>query len=125
MMKKDNVNNITGSIISDLRKSQGWTQKQFAKVFNVSEGSIAHYEQGVTIPNIELLQLFADYFHVNIDYLLGRCMLSIEYSKLNDILYGDMTLIDAINIITGLTKDKKHYLCQTLSLLNDKKESLK
>lgn len=124
-MKKDNVNNITGSIISDLRKSQGLTQKQFAKVFNVSEGSVAHYEQGVTLPNVEILQLFADYFHVNIDYLLGRCMLSIEYSKLNDTLYGDMTLIDAINIITGLTKDKKHYLYQTLSLLNDKKESLK
>ena len=124
-MKKDNANNITGSIISDLRKRQGWSQKQFAKVFNVSEGSVAHYEQGVTIPNIEMLKTFADYFHVNVDYLLGRCMLSIEYSKLNDTLYGDMKVVDAINIIVGLTKDKRHYLSQTLSMLNDKKESLK
>ena len=124
-MKKDNANNITGSIISDLRKRQGWSQKQFAKVFNVSEGSVAHYEQGVTIPNIEMLKTFADYFHVNVDYLLGRCMLSIEYSKLNDPFYGDMKVVDAINIIVGLTKDKRHYLSQTLSMLNDKKESLK
>lgn len=124
-MKKDNANNITGSIISDLRKRQGWSQKQFAKVFNVSEGSVAHYEQGVTIPNIEMLKTFADYFHVNVDYLLGRCMLSIEYSKLNDTFYGDMKVVDAINIIVGLTKDKRHYLSQTLSMLNDKKESLK
>ena len=124
-MKKDDVKNITGSILSDLRKSIGLTQKEFAKAFNVSEGTIAHYEQGITMPNTEMLQMFADYFNVNVDYLLGRCMLSIEYSKLNDILYGNMTISDMVNIASSLTKDKKHYLYQTLSLLNNKKNSLK
>lgn len=124
-MKKDDVKNITGSILSDLRKSIGLTQKEFAKAFNVSEGTIAHYEQGITMPNTEMLQMFADYFNVNVDYLLGRCMLSIEYSKLNDILYGNMTISDMVNIASSLTKDKKHYLYQTLSLLNNKKNTLK
>lgn len=124
-MKKDDIKNITGSILSDLRKSIGLTQKEFAKAFNVSEGTIAHYEQGITMPNTEMLQMFADYFNVNVDYLLGRCMLSIEYSKLNDILYGNMTISDMVNIASFLTKDKKHYLYQTLSLLNNKKNSLK
>ena len=85
-MKKDSVDNITGSILSDLRKASGLTQKEFAIAFNVSEGTIAHYEQGITIPNSEMLIKFADYFHVSIDYLLGRSRLKM------DSLYGEAML---------------------------------
>ncbi|WP_303825675.1 helix-turn-helix domain-containing protein [Ruminococcus flavefaciens] len=124
-MKKDNISNITGCILSDLRKGAGLTQKEFAKTFNVSEGTVAHYEQGITIPNTEMLEKFADFFHVNVDYLLGRCMLEIEYNKLNEALYGNMTIADMVNIVSSLSKDKKHYLFQTLSLLGDKNSKLK
>lgn len=65
-MKKDDVNNITGCILSDLRKSTGLTQKEFAKAFNVSEGTIAHYEQGITIPNSEMLLQYANFSMLNI-----------------------------------------------------------
>ncbi|PWJ11941.1 helix-turn-helix domain-containing protein [Ruminococcus flavefaciens] len=124
-MKKDNVSNITGCILSDLRKGRGLTQKEFAKAFNVSEGTVAHYEQGITVPNTEMLEKFADFFHVNVDYLLGRCMLEIEYNKLNETLYGNMTIADMVNIVSIMSKDKKHYLFQTLSLLGDKNSKLK
>lgn len=120
-MKKDDVNNITGCILSDLRKSTGLTQKEFAKAFNVSEGTIAHYEQGITIPNSEMLLQYANFFHVNVDYLLGRCMMSMDYSRLNETLYSDMSLSDMVNIVSSLSKDKKHYLYQTLKLLESKK----
>ena len=124
-MKKDNATNITGSILSDLRKSTGLTQSDFAKAFNVSAASIAHYEQGITMPTVEMLKMYADYFYVNVDYLLGRCMLNVEYSKLNETIYGNMTILDMVNIVLSLTKDKKHYLFQTLNLLDDKKDKLK
>ena len=113
-MKKDDVNNITGCIISDLRKSAGLTQKQFAKAFNVSEGTIAHYEQGITIPNTEMLEKFADYLNLSVDYLLGRCMLFMEFQKLNDRFYDKMTLADMVNLVSTFSKDKKHYLFNTL-----------
>lgn len=70
-MKKYNITNTTGEILADLRKSVGLTQKEFALIFNVSEGTIAHYEQGITVPNVEILSKFADYFNVTVDYLLG------------------------------------------------------
>ena len=117
-MKKDDVNNITGCIISDLRKGAGLTQKQFAKAFNVSEGTIAHYEQGITIPNTEMLEKFADYFNLSVDYLLGRCMLFMEFQKLNDRLYDKMTLADMVNLVSAFSKDKKHYLFNTLQALD-------
>lgn len=124
-MKKDNVSNITGCILSDLRKGRGITQKEFARAFNVSEGTVAHYEQGITVPNTEMLEKFADFFHVNVDYLLGRCMLEIEYNKLNETLYGNMTIADMVNIVSAMSKDKKHYLFQTLTLLGDKNSKVK
>ncbi len=124
-MKKDNVSNITGCILSDLRKGRGLTQKEFARAFNVSEGTVAHYEQGITVPNTEMLEKFADFFHVNVDYLLGRCMLEIEYNKLNETLYGNMTIADMVNIVSAMSKDKKHYLFQTLTLLGDKNSKVK
>ncbi|MBP5431975.1 helix-turn-helix transcriptional regulator [Ruminococcus sp.] len=124
-MKKDDVNNITGCIISDLRKGAGLTQKQFAKAFNVSEGTIAHYEQGITIPNTEMLEKFADYFNLSVDYLLGRCMLFMEFQKLNDRLYDKMTLADMVNLVSAFSKDKKHYLFNTLQALDSLDEKLK
>ncbi len=124
-MKKDNVNNITGCIISDLRKSAGLTQKEFAKIFNVSEGTIAHYEQGITIPNTDMLGKFADYFNLSVDYLLGRCMLIMEFQKLNDRFYDKMTLAEMVNLVSNFSKDKKHYLYNTLQALKNLEERLK
>ena len=116
-MKKYNITNTTGEILADLRKNVGLTQKEFALIFNVSEGTIAHYEQGITIPNVEILSKFADYFNVTVDYLLGRCLCKIEYTKLNTQLSRNMTLGDMVNIASSLSKEKKHYLYQTLMML--------
>jgi len=116
-MKKYNITNTTGEILADLRKSVGLTQKEFALIFNVSEGTIAHYEQGITVPNVEILSKFADYFNVTVDYLLGRCLCKIEYTKLNTQLSQNMTLGDMVNIASSLSKEKKHYLYQTLMML--------
>lgn len=112
-MKKYSINNTTGEILSDLRKNKGLTQKELARIFNVSEGTIAHYEQGITIPNVEILSKFADYFEVTVDYLLGRCLCKMEYTKLNTQLNSNMTLGDMVNIVSSLSKEKK-----TLSVSN-------
>ena len=64
------IGKIIGCTIADLRKNEGLTQKDFSKIFNVSESSIAHYEQGLTVPSAEMLMKFADYFGVSVDYLL-------------------------------------------------------
>lgn len=116
---------IIGSTISDLRKNEGLTQKEFSKIFNLSESSIAHYEQGRTLPDANILLKIADHFGVNIDYFFGRCSCKIKYSDLNDKLSFDMTISDMINIVSELPKSKKKYLYETIQLLSKSDEKRK
>ena len=118
-MKSDSLslNNITGSTLAELRKNSGFTQKELAKIFNISESSLAHYEQGLTLPSADMLVKFADYFHVPVDYLLGRCQNKIEYRKLNEKLASNMSLGNMINAIFGFSQKNKKYLYDTIVLI--------
>lgn len=118
-MKSDSLslNNIIGSTLAELRKNSGFTQKELAKIFNISESSLAHYEQGLTLPSADMLVKFADYFHVPVDYLLGRCQNKIEYRKLNEKLAYNMSLGSMINVISSFSQKNKRYLYDTIVLI--------
>lgn len=106
-----------GALLADLRKEHGLTQKQFGEIFNISESAVSHYEQGINLINIELLCEIAKHFGVPTDYLLGKCLCKIEYTKLNSIFYKDITLGEMINIFDDLSKGEKAYLYKTILLL--------
>lgn len=54
------------------RKNKGLTQEQLAKEFFLNKSSISRYEKGTQMPEMVMLQKFAEYFDVSVDYLLGR-----------------------------------------------------
>lgn len=54
-----------------LRMEQGLSQNQLASKVKVSQAAIARWEAGLQIPNIEVAIMFAQYFGVSLDYLLG------------------------------------------------------
>ncbi len=110
-----------GAILSDLRKDRGMTQKVFAKEFNISEGAVSHYELGVNLVSPLLLCEIANFYHIPVDYLLGRCLCKVEYSKLNNIFTQNVTLGEIVNMIDDLPKGKKSYLYQTILLLKNSK----
>ena len=118
-MKSDSVslNNIIGNTLAELRKSNGFTQKEFAKIFNISESTLAHYEQGLTPPNAAMLIKFAEYFHVPVDYLLGRCQNKIEYQKLNEKLASNMSLGSMVNIVAGFSQRNRKLLHDVILLV--------
>ena len=58
--------------LKQLRKDHGITQMQFAQEFNISKGTIGMWEIGKREPDFETATRIADYFHVSVDYLLGR-----------------------------------------------------
>lgn len=70
-------------IIKKLRQERGLSQQELAQKTGLSASSIGMYEQGRRKPSFEVLQLFADTFNVDIDYLLGR---SVEPNKYLTIL---------------------------------------
>ena len=61
-----------GDRLSALRKERGLTQDELAKRLEVTKSAISMYENGKRTPDYEILELIADYFNVDMDYLVGR-----------------------------------------------------
>ncbi len=55
-----------------LRKARHITQVRLSLDLNMSQNSISRYENMEREAGYETLILIADYFHVSLDYLLGR-----------------------------------------------------
>ena len=55
-----------------IRLQKGITQLKLAMDLNMNQNSISRYENGEREADYKTLIAFADYFHVSIDYLLGR-----------------------------------------------------
>lgn len=60
------------AILKSLRCSQNLTQDELAKKLKISRSTIGMYEKGAREPDFETLESIADFFNVDIDYLLGR-----------------------------------------------------
>lgn len=56
----------------ELRKKKGLSQRELANVLHMSNSTVAMYETGKRQPDFESLEKIADFFNVDIDYLLGR-----------------------------------------------------
>lgn len=55
-----------------LRSEKNMSQQELADALKISKSSISMYEVGNREPDFETLELIADYFNVDTDYLLGR-----------------------------------------------------
>ena len=55
-----------------LRESLSMSQAEIAKKIGLSKSSVNMYERGEREPSIETLELIADFFNVDMDYLLGK-----------------------------------------------------
>lgn len=60
------------NIFKTLRQSSGYTQQEFADKIGISRSTIGMYETGAREPDFETLEIIADFFNVDTDYLLGR-----------------------------------------------------
>ena len=61
-----------GDRLRFLRKQNNITQADLAKMFSLGESTISFYESNKRTPDYEMLNKFADYFNVSVDYLLAR-----------------------------------------------------
>lgn len=59
-------------ILKNLRTSNSLTQDELSKSLKISRSTIGMYEKGAREPDFETLESIADFFNVDIDYLLGR-----------------------------------------------------
>lgn len=55
-----------------LRQKKGITQKEIADSLGIANSSYSLYEKGAREPNLEMLEKIANFFNVDMDFLLGR-----------------------------------------------------
>lgn len=58
--------------IKDLREDHDLSQKELAKILNLSQRSYSHYENGTRKIPLDILVALADFYGCSTDYLLGR-----------------------------------------------------
>ena len=61
-----------GDTLNMLRKRDNLTQKELAEKLGISFSAISMYERGKREPDFETLEAIADYFNVNMNFLLGK-----------------------------------------------------
>ena len=59
-----------GYFLRKLRNEKGLTQEQFAEIIGVSNRSVSRWENGVNMPDFDLLMQIAEYFYVHIEEIL-------------------------------------------------------
>ena len=63
--------NKTGEFLAVLRKSQGYTQQEVADYLNISNKTISKWEQGQGYPDLTVLPVLAEFYHVSVDEILA------------------------------------------------------
>lgn len=61
-----------GQRLREIRNKSSMTQKEFAKIFKLSESAIGMYERDEREPSFKLVNEISDHFDVTIDFLLGK-----------------------------------------------------
>lgn len=65
-------NNVIGLRIRELRLKSGQTQEDLGKLLHVKKQTISKYENGINIPDSEVLKKLSEIFNCSTDYLLGK-----------------------------------------------------
>ncbi len=67
-----NNQSIPGNRIAYYRRLNAMTQEELSRKLNVSPQAVSKWEQQLSSPDIMLLPIIADVFHISIDELFGR-----------------------------------------------------
>lgn len=93
--------------LKELREENGIKRSVLARELKINAGTIANYENEIRQAPYEYLILFADYFDVSVDYLLGREARDTLKIKLTGALTEtERKLIDDYRRCSPLAKDR-------------------
>lgn len=96
-----------GRRLSELRKKNGYTQKQLADALNLSQQIVSNIERNTTAPDVEFLHGAADLYKISLDELIGRKTLITEESSYEQ---------QILNVVETMDDTKKEL---SLRLLNE------
>ncbi len=68
----ENLNFIIAKRLVDLRKKNKLTQLELAEKLNYSDKAVSKWEQGESVPSIEVLCRLSELYNVSLDYIVGK-----------------------------------------------------
>ena len=60
------------NVLIECRKEKGISQKELANVVDSEETTVASWEQGKSLPSIDMLYRLAKYYNKSMDYMYGE-----------------------------------------------------
>ena len=101
-----------GERLRSLRIEKELNQEEFGKLFNMTKSRISQYETSRNEADDETKKIFADYFNVSLDYLMGRSNVRNHDEKIeHSYLRGISKIINENGEITGKINDLR-LLCK-------------
>ncbi len=64
--------NSFSEMLKYLRKREGLTQQELSQKLKISKSTISMYENGNREPDFETLEMIADFFNVDMNFLMGK-----------------------------------------------------
>jgi transcriptional regulator with XRE-family HTH domain len=89
-----------GQRLKQLREEKELSQQELAKLFCLSQSTIAYYELDKKQPSQKTLQRLAEFFGCTVDYILGR-------TDIRNPDQPDEDIIAFLRAVEGLTEDEK------------------
>lgn len=83
-------------VLSQLRQERNISQRYLSEQLGLSHGTIGMYENGKREPNYEILESIADYFNVDMNYLLGKTLIRNSYRELGTVEDDEYLAFDNI-----------------------------
>lgn len=68
----DNLNLTIAKNLTTLRKKNKLTQLELAKLLNYSDKAVSKWENGESVPGIEVLHRLSKIYNVSLDYIVGE-----------------------------------------------------
>lgn len=70
-----------------LREARGYTQKELAKELNLTQQAYSAYETGSAEPSLDVISTLANFYDINLDYMLR----DDDILKDNGVLYSSLS----------------------------------
>lgn len=99
--------------LRQLREEAGWTQEELALKLNLTQSTIAYYENDRKKPTLENAKIIAKLFNISLDYLIGFSdtqNAETLYEEKKAYSVSDRLFKDIEELSTRSKKDLENYL---------------
>ena len=108
--------------LKNLRKSFGMTQDDIAELLDMSRTSFSKYENGATVPPLNVLRRLSAIYNVPIEYLIHDDQPGVLVFKSNDDNEIPDFDGDSLKYFTQLTREERKLILKLRLMQADKKK---